>query len=94
MGHERAPNFHEEEMLSPLYFDLQRDFPLFTFWLPREQLYFGVLSREVCLVLVKLSCMPTTLTDDSVSCFRPVKSFAVVRYFYHLYDCRQNLIPD
>ena len=86
-GTERAPNFHEEEMLSPLYFDLQRDFPLFTFRLPREQLYFGVLSREVCLVLVKLSCMPTTLTDDSVSCFRPVKSALSVSILESLCCC-------
>lgn len=38
-----------------------------------QGLYFGVLSKEVCLVLVKLSCMPTTLTEDSVSCSRLVK---------------------
>lgn len=58
---------YAEEILSPNYFDLQRDFLIFTFRLPGEQLYFGVLSREVCLVLVKLLCMSTTLTDDSVS---------------------------
>ena len=38
-----------------------------------QGLYFGVLSKEVCLVLVKLSCMPTTLTEDSMSCSRLVK---------------------